>query len=133
MEVCTGATLSIISYSTLVSTWPEEQIPEVKATKAKLCTYTEEDIAVKGAVNMKVKYGGQEANLTLTIVDGDGPTLLGRDWLQHLRLDWAALKHITQDNCTELITLLHVHSALFTKGLGKIKGSTACLYLKEGG
>ena len=27
MEVDTGATLSIMSYSMLTSTWPEEQIP----------------------------------------------------------------------------------------------------------
>ena len=39
MEVDTGATFSIMSYLMLASTWPEDQIPEVKATKAKLCTY----------------------------------------------------------------------------------------------
>ena len=87
---------------------------------------------MKGAVDVKVKYGDQETNLTLTIVDGDGSALLGRDWLQHLRLDWAALNHITQDNCSELKTLF-VHSALFAEGLGTIKGTTTCLYLKEGG
>ena len=102
MEVDAGATNSIMGYSTLATTWPEEQISEVKATKAKFHTYTGEEIAVKGAVDVKVKYGDQEANLTVTIVDGDGPMLLGRDWLQHLRLDWAALNHITQDNCSEL-------------------------------
>ena len=111
----------------------EEQIPEVKANKAKLRTYTGEEIAVKGAVDVKVKYRDQEDNLTITIVDGDGPTLLGRNLLQHLRLDRAALNHITQDNCSELKTLLHVHSALFAEGLGSIMGTTAHLFLKVGG
>lgn len=36
MEVDTGATLSIMSYSTLSSTWPEALTPEIKPTQAKL-------------------------------------------------------------------------------------------------
>ena len=89
MEVDTGATLSIMSYSTYSSTWPRDSTPEVKPTRAKLRTYTGEAITVRGVVDVTVKYGGQEEDLTLVIVDGDGPTLLGRDWLQNLRLDWA--------------------------------------------
>ncbi len=72
-------------------------------------------------------YEGQEAELTLTIVDGGGPTLLGRDWLSRLRLNWAGLNHIA-----ERIAVSYTHSALFAEGLGRIKGVTAQLYLKEG-
>ncbi len=131
MEVDTGATLSIMSYSTLSSTWPEALTPEIKPTQAKLRTYTGEKIVVKGAIDVKVKYGGQEAEVSLIIVDGQGQTLLGRDWLQYLRLDWATLNQVTQKT-SELETLVHAHSALFSEELGLIKGTTAQLYPKEG-
>ncbi len=39
----------------------------------------------------------QSAQLRLIIVEGDGPTLLGRDLLQHLRLDWSRLNCVTQE------------------------------------
>ena len=62
-------------------------------------------------------------------MDGAGPTFLGRDLLRHPRLN---LQHSNKD-CSELQTLLNTHSALFTEGLEQIKGTTATLYLKEGG
>ena len=98
-----------------------------------LCTYTGENITVKCSLDVKVSYKYQEAKLTLTIVDGAGPTLLGRDWLRHLRLNWSTLNHIRNKDRSELQTLLTTHSALFAEGLGQIKGTIARLYFKEGG
>ena len=94
MEVDTGASLSVMSYSTFLSTWPEYRTVDLKHSEARLRNYTGEKIAVKGAIDVEVTYQKQEANLTLTIVDGEGPTLLGRDWLGHFRLNWATLNHI---------------------------------------
>ena len=133
MEVDTEATLSIMSYSTFLATWPKSHQPELKSSKAKLPTYTGEEIAVTGASDVRVKYHNQEVNLIITVVGGDRPNLLARDWLQHLRLDWVALNHIAQTEHCELEKLLSDHSALFFEGLGEIKGIKAKLYLKEGG
>ena len=132
MEVDTAATLSIMSYATFSSTWLQDRAPKLMPSRAKLRTYTGEEVTVKGAAEVTVTYEGQEAKVTLTIVEGRGPTLPGRDWLQHLRLNWARLNHVTQDNWSELKTLLCTHSALFSEDLGQIKGVTARLYLKEG-
>ena len=125
--------VSIMSYSTLLSTWPKDHAPELKFSEAKLRTYTGEKIAVIGALDVEVKHWNQEAQLTLTVVEGNGPTLLGRDWLRHLRLDWATLNHISEVESSELKKLLNDRSVLFAEVLGKIKGTTARLYLKEGG
>ena len=67
-----SATLSIMSYSTFLASWPQ---PELKSSEAKQQTYTGEEIAVTES-DMIVKYN-QEANLIITVVGGDGPTLLG--------------------------------------------------------
>ena len=130
MEVDTGATLSLMNFSTFTSTWPEASAPVIQPTRARLRTYTGEEIVVKGAIDVKVKYREQEADLTLTIVEGDGPMLMGRDWLRYIKLGWAALNDVTQENCSELKALVDSHSALFSEGLGQIQGVRARLHLK---
>ena len=42
---------------------------------------------VLGEMNVEVEYGSQISILTLTEVEGSGPSLFGRDWLGQLRLD----------------------------------------------
>ncbi len=78
MEVDTGATVSLMSCSTFLATWPERTI-QLEASEAKLRTYTGEKIATKGSLRVTVSYQGQSAQFLLTIVEGEGPTLLGRD------------------------------------------------------
>ena len=45
---------------------------------------------MEGARNFMVLYNQQKKELTLYmyVLKGDGPTLLGRDWLKDIRLDW---------------------------------------------
>ena len=80
-----------MSHSTFSSLLPEA---ELKLSTTKLRMYTGKEIRVKAVIEVKVKYGQQTKDLTLTIVDGNGPTILGQDWLQHLKLDWATLNHV---------------------------------------
>ena len=40
-----------------------------------------------GTVDVVVKYGDQTAILPLLVVKGEGPSLLGRNWLAALKLD----------------------------------------------
>lgn len=129
MEVDTGASLSLMSYSTLSTVLPKVKL---KSHLTKLRTYTGEEIVVKGAIDVNVKYGDQTTELKLIIVNRNGPTHLGRDWLQHLKLDWATLNHISKGNSNKLQSLLTTHSVLFSQGLGCIKGTTAKFHLKDG-
>ncbi len=57
----------------------------------KLTTYTGEDVPVAGAITVEVSYNAQEKVLDLLVVRGNGPNLLGRDWLRVLQLDWVHL------------------------------------------
>ncbi len=88
MEVDTGATLSIMSQSTFKSTWPQSA-PTIQSTNAQLRMYTGEKIKMISAIDVDIQYQTQKARLNLVIVDGDGPTLMGHDWLRYFRLDWA--------------------------------------------
>ena len=67
--------------------------------------------------------------MTLPFVDaGDGPSLLGRDWLQKIHLDWPHIGlHYTQvaPPTIESAALQHVlnkHKAVFRDELGLVKG-----------
>lgn len=50
-----------------------------------------ESIVVVGQMTVLVKYLSYIGRHTLYVVQGGSPTLLGRDWLQHVRLDWKSL------------------------------------------
>lgn len=131
MEVDTGATLSIMTHQTYGSTWQKDQAPPIMPSTSKLCTYTGEKIEVIGAIDVDVEYKNQKTKLNLLVVKGSGPSLLGRDWLQYIQLDWAQLNKVQTEHASKLEKLLNAHTALFTPGLGKIEGVKAKLYLKK--
>ena len=56
-----------------------------------MLTYTQQEVPVVGVAEVSVMYKGQAATLPLVIADTEGPPLLGREWLQKIRLDWGAL------------------------------------------
>ena len=85
MEVDTGAAVSIISDATLKAMFPALKIYR---SNLLLKTYTEEQIPLVGNIHVHVKYGSQEAKLVLVVIQGDGPTLLGHNWLKYIKLDW---------------------------------------------
>ena len=57
------------------------------------------------------------------MVSGNGPSLLGRDWLEHMKLDWSAVHR--EDEVDYAVML----SELFKDGLGKLKKVEAKLYV----
>ena len=64
----------------------------------------------------------QKKQLTLLVVAGDGPSLLGRDWLTHIKIDWSNLYNI---QCETVDHLLEQHKVLFSEGLGTLNGYEA--------
>ena len=80
-----------------------------------------------GKLMVKVQYQGQEEELSLFVVAGDGPSLLGRDWLAKLKLEW---KHIFNVQAQEsLQDVLQRHDMVFKPELGRIKGVGAKLHI----
>ena len=47
--------------------------------------YSGEAILAVGKVDVEVQYQGQQAKLSLIVVEGDGPSLFGCDWLSAIR------------------------------------------------
>ena len=98
------------------SIWPKRKL---QASNIKLQTYSKEPLSVVGSLDANVEHNDQAAQLTLK---GDGPTLLGRDWLSIIRVDWPRI-HYTPTS--ELQALLDQHRDVFQEGLGTFKGRKA--------
>ena len=129
MEIDTGAAVSLISETMYRKTWKKCEAPPLQSTKTKLKTYTGEEVPVLGTIQVEVTHGSESKMLSLVIVEGEGPSLLGRDWLMVLKLDWQAIHSMVRGDIKDrLSVILENHSSLFKEGLGTIQGETAKLH-----
>ena len=113
MEVDTGAALSVISESTYLSTWVPSERPPLKPSSAILTTYSGESLEVCGAITIPVTYKQQSKQLSLQVLKKEGPTLLGRNWLRYLVLDWKQLNIVRQQTSDALQKVLDNYSEVF--------------------
>ena len=126
MEVDTGADVSIISEQTHQQLFPQLQLVP---SHIRLTTYTNEVIPVKGQIPVHVRHGEQAFDLTLIVVAGSGPSLLGRNWLRRIRLDWRAIHNATSVP-SPVSSLLSKHQCLFSDEPGTITTERATLLVK---
>ena len=64
---------------------------------------------------------------------GDGPCLQGRDWLEHIQLDWASIKAVYMNKTlSKTEALVQKYPEVFKSGLGTMKAFKAQLHMKEG-
>ena len=125
MEIDTGAALSIISEETRQRTFPDEPLHDSAII---LKTYTGEQIGVTGQLNLRVAYEGQKQNLVLIVVEGNGPSLFGRNWMKYIRPNWNQIATVHSTN--RLQSILDKHEAVFKNELGRIRSHTAILKVK---
>ena len=100
MEIDTGAAVSIISEQTQRNLFPDVTLQH---SRIKLRTYTGEPMPVLGEMTVDVTYRQNHYTLALFVVEGNGPSLFGRSWLQHICLDWKSLGVVTVQKVPSLI------------------------------
>lgn len=107
--------------------WDANDAPPLQETEIKLQTYTGQEIHVLGSITVTAETPGQQACLPLLVVEGSGPSLLSRDWLAKIHLDWKETFSVCVQ-CT-LANILEQHQKVFEPGLGTIEGMKAKLYV----
>ena len=128
-EVDTGAAVSLISLDTKQKFFKTVRL---KDTSVSLRTYTSESIAVAGTMQVQVKYGDYAGEHKLFVIKGAGSNLMGRDWLQHIRLNWKSLGiGKIQGGSLSLAQILRDNQELFEEGQGTMKDYKAKLSVKE--
>ena len=73
---------------------------------------------------VKVNYAQQKKTFPLVVVKGTGPNLLGRGWLEALKLKWDEIKHV-RTQTERLPEVLMKHEDVFKQELGMLKGMKA--------
>ena len=126
MEVDTGASFSVISKETFDQMFSSYQL---LPTVIKLRTYTGEALPMYGQFTTEVSHKDQTLPLTLIVAGTDGPSLLVRDWLHSLHLDWNSILSITADD--GLSVLLQKYSDVFSEKLGTLKNFQAKLFVDD--
>ena len=96
--------------------WPGRSLG---ATTIRLQTYAKQPLAVLGSLDVQVVYEQQKVTLPLIIVEGNGPTLFGRNWFNVIKLNWPNIHYTRAPGFQDL---LHKYSGLFEPGLGAFKG-----------
>ncbi len=128
MEIDTGASLSVIGSQTYERLCKGEETLALHKTDIVLRSYSGEQIQPKGVAEVIVQSGDQQRKLPLVVVQGNQPSLLGRNWLEKLQINWREVKKLSHS--TKLEALLAKHLGLFQGGLGKMKRVKARIHMK---
>ncbi|KAL5496662.1 hypothetical protein EMCRGX_G012995 [Ephydatia muelleri] len=129
MEVDTGAAVSVVSSET----WEKLKLNvQLRKPEVTLKTYTNEVMKVIGEAELNVTYKQSKHLLRLFVVEGCGPSLLGRNWLSKFRIDWKSLG-IGMVKCfgvSSVDSLLQKYADLFVDEMSEIKSFKAKLRVK---
>ncbi|CAB0017581.1 unnamed protein product [Nesidiocoris tenuis] len=128
MEVDTGSTYSLMA----TENFHQLRIPApIFDCNVHLKTYNNASLRITKYAQVKILSNGKNIEGKLFLLDGKFDTILGRDWLYKLQLDWASIKKISHRNYPQLImNLMADYEDLFSPGIGKLKDTVETLHLK---
>ena len=131
MELDTGAGVSIVSEQTWLDKLKQ---PKLQPCSLRLQSYPSKPLDVLGVCTVKVTIKDNTVSLPLVVIKGDGISLLGRNWLEQIKLDWheiAKINGITKPSYQKkLDDLLKQYEEIFRDELGKCKQIKAKLHVK---
>ena len=115
-EIDTAASYTVIGENTY----------KEKLSFCKLCscskvlkTYNDQTIDVLGEITCSVKYGDQCKDLNIIVCKGNKASLMGRNWLKCIKLNWAQIFSVKND--TKLDSILSKFGEVFSDTPGEIK------------
>ena len=129
MEIDTRASVTIMG----LKTWGKiNNKKSLEPTKLRLKSYTGNSIHMKRQTKVPVQLDSFQRELPLIVVDGNSPTLLGGNWLQHVKLPWKEIfkvQTVEEPGQDQLKEILAKYEAVFDGKLGQVKGTNATLYV----
>ena len=125
IEVDTGAAVSVINQEVY-----RKKFGHITMTESDrlLKSYSGHQLETAGEIEVTVTYGDITKKLPLVVVQGNGPALLGRNWMSEITLDWRSIKQVREDT---LVDSLKDKYPVFLGTLGKVNGIAAKLIVQE--
>ena len=127
MEIDTGAAVTILNESTYKQIQQRSPCP-LQKSQLILKTYTGESIQVLGTTTCKVRYSNHSLQMSVQVVQGAGPNLMGRDWLNAFEVSVHSVK-ATSDPALQ--ALLQKHAAVYKDELGCFSGPKLQLRVED--
>lgn len=132
LQVDTGACYTLVNEHTWRLLRP--RLPPTRCLDAAplaLRTWTNAPVHLLGQTVLPVRYKDIEYHLPLLVAKGNGPNLLGRDWLMHLGITMN-INFVSNGDYTELGKIITKHGDVFKDGLGTYRGDPVAIHLKPG-
>ena len=119
----TGASRTIVNIATFRRIQHVDSSVTLRSSNARLHTYTGELLPVLGSADVSVSYdtNATEVALSVIVVDGAGPNLMGRDWMAALNRPEVTPEQVNLVNPDKLNAVLNKHKAVFDGSLGCLK------------
>ena len=128
MELDTGASITLLSGAECHQSFPRLVVRDSLVLSR---TYSGKQIHVVGEMDVNVQYEHQVQDLVLTVVAGDGLSLLGENWLQKIQLNWWEILAVTSHPSWTLGYLLDKYRDIFVNESGTIMSYQAKLHIKS--
>ena len=125
MQVDTGAAVSIIPDTVYSKLLTRRCLTETRPLRS----YSGEKLDLLGELQVSVKYGSQVLTLPLVVVKGNKTPLLGRNWLDHIKLNWSEIFAVQDTDPVK--SLINKYNKLFEEGNGTIHNMKAHIALQE--
>ena len=95
MEIDTRASTTVVNEKTFHNLAQWESALKLNVVNTVLCTtYTGEFVTVVGECRLAVEYSGFKGSSSAVVISGEGSCLMGRNWLQHISLNWSEIFHL---------------------------------------
>ena len=125
MQLDTGAAVSIIPETLYNKILTKRHLTRTRPLRS----YSGDKLDLLGELQVSVKYGAQTITLPLVVVKGSKVPLLGRNWLEHIKLNWSEVFTVQETDPVKRLT--DKYSKLFDENNGKIINMKAHITLQE--
>ncbi|XP_054267315.1 uncharacterized protein K02A2.6-like [Macrosteles quadrilineatus] len=145
MVIDTGAVVTVMPDSVFYKKF-QDNLPILESSGIKLKTYTGEKINVVGEFKVNVTTEQGDLQLPVVVVKNTGPqqpTLMGRNWIEKIKLDWSGVKPTRSEDLTVhqlgngesvpniISDFKKRYSDVFDESIGEIKNISVDIVLKE--
>ena len=101
--------------------------PKLKQCRINLKTYSGHPVPVIGAAYVEVSHKDKTKSLPVVVVEGMGPSLVGRGWIKALGVNWQRVNAVT-DQEMRVQEVLMKRETVFKEELGELQGFKAKIH-----